>query len=125
METINERLRELRKALDLSQANFGKPIGLSRDEIKNLEYGKTTPKDITIPIICEKFHVSEEWLRTGEGEMFRPMDREEEIADLAATLFKDEESSFRSRLIRALAKLDEDEWKVLEKIALEITEKKD
>ena len=125
METINERLRELRKALDLSQANFGKPIGLSRDEIKNLEYGKTTPKDITIPIICEKFHVSEEWLRTGEGEMFRPMDREEEIADLAATLFKDEESSFRSRLIRALAKLDEDEWKVLENIALEITEKKD
>lgn len=125
METINERLRELRKALDLSQANFGKPIGLSRDEIKNLEYGKTTPKDITIPIICEKFHVSEEWLRTGEGEMFRPMDREEEIADLAATLFKDEESSFRSRLIRALAKLDENEWKVLEKIALEITKKKD
>lgn len=125
MSNINERIRELRTVLNLSQVKFGMPIGLSRDEVKNIEYGKTVPKDITIPIICEKFHVSESWLRTGEGEMFRPMDREEEIADLVSMLFKEEESSFRFRLIRALSKLDEEEWKVLEKIAVEIAEKKD
>lgn len=123
---IGDRIKYLRKnVLDLTQQEFSKCINLSRSNLGNIETGRIDVTDRVLSDICQKFNVSEDWLRTGEGEVLRPMDREKEIADLAATLFKDEESSFRSRLIRALAKLDEDEWKVLEKIALEITEKKD
>lgn len=70
MNTMNERLRILRKELNLSQAKFGEPIGLSRDEIKNLEYEKTKLKEISIPLICKNYNVSFDWLVTGQGEMF-------------------------------------------------------
>lgn len=125
---IYERVQQVRTYLKLSRREFGEALGVSGDVINNIERNRLKQPEQKEPIfklICEKFHVSESWLRTGEGEMFRPMDREEEIADLVSMLFKEEESSFRFRLIRALSKLDEEEWKVLEKIAVEIAEKKD
>ena len=125
---IYERVQQVRTYLKLSRREFGEALGVSGDVINNIERNRLKQPEQKEPIfklICEKFHISESWLRTGEGEMFRPMDREEEIADLVSMLFKEEESSFRFRLIRALSKLDEEEWKVLEKIAVEIAEKKD
>ena len=52
--------------------------------------------------------------------MFLPITRDDEIAKLTTDLFKEEEDSFKARLILALAKLDENEWAVLEKIAKEL-----
>ena len=52
--------------------------------------------------------------------MFLSPTREDEIAKMTSNLFKEEESSFKSRLILALSRLDEDEWAVLEKIAKEL-----
>ena len=70
MNTINDRIRALREELGLSQTAFGEPIGLSRDEVKNIEYKKTAPKKITIPLICKEYSVSEAWLRDGIGEPY-------------------------------------------------------
>ena len=57
--------------------------------------------------------------------MFVPLNRTQQIAQLTADLFKGEKDSFKERLLLALAKLDEDEWKVLEKIACDLTKEKD
>ena len=69
---MNERLKKLRKALDLTQQEFADRIGVKRNTIATYEIGRNTPLVAVIASICREFNVSETWLRTGEGEMFLP-----------------------------------------------------
>lgn len=66
----NERVKELRKALGLTQGNFGEKIGLKQAVIGQMEKGSRNLTDRTVLLICEKYSVNEEWLRYGTGEMF-------------------------------------------------------
>ena len=68
---IGERIKELRKALGLTQTKFGDRIGLKQNSVALIETGRPT-SDQTIFAICREFRVNEEWLRTGAGEMFIP-----------------------------------------------------
>ena len=80
-----------------------------------------SPKCAECPLgdICEKYNVNEFWLRTGEGEMFRQKSRAQEIADFAASLYENP-TSFQAKLVTVLAKLDYDQWKLLEAKAQEL-----
>lgn len=125
---IYERIKELRKELGLNQEEFGERLGVSRSVIANIEYDRLKrpdQKESLYKLICKEFNVNEEWLRTGEGEMFVALNRTQQIAQLTTDLFKGEKDSFKERLLLALAKLDENEWKVLEKIADDLTKGKD
>lgn len=117
---MKDRIRLLRKELKLNQTDFGERIGVKQASVAGYEAGIRTPLDAVITSICREFNVNEDWLRTGNGEMFLPMTRSDEIAKMTTDLFRGEESSFKSRLILALSKLDENEWAVLEKIAKEL-----
>lgn len=68
---LNGRIKALRKALNLTQQEFGDRIGIKRNSVALIENGRNT-SDQTIFSICREFNVSEEWLRTGKGEMFNP-----------------------------------------------------
>ena len=80
---MNQRLKELRKFLKLSQTAFGAKLGVSRDVINNFENGRVELKDNFIQLICLKFSINENWLRTGEGDMYRKTtsERLDEIAE--------------------------------------------
>lgn len=69
---MNERIKKLRKALGFTQHEFADRLGISRGNIGSYEVGKSNPGGSVITLICKTFNVSEEWLRTGEGEMFLP-----------------------------------------------------
>jgi transcriptional regulator with XRE-family HTH domain len=71
---MNERLKELRKALSMTQEEFSVKIGISRGSLANYEVGRNIPIDGIIRSICREFNVYEEWLRTGNGEMFEEHD---------------------------------------------------
>lgn len=122
---MKERLKLLRKSLDITQQEFADKIGIKRNSYANYETGRNTPIDAIIRSICREFNVNEEWLRTGNGEMFLKLNRQQKIANITATLFNAEEESFKERLLTALAELEEDEWELLEKIALKAVHKKD
>lgn len=122
---MNERIRSLRKALGLTQEKFAEKLHIKRNTLANYEIGRNEPIDAVVTLICNTFNASEDWLRHGTGEMFSPMDRQDEIARLATDLFKGENGSFKERLILALARLDEKDWEVLEKIANELAKEKD
>lgn len=67
---MNERIRYIRETLNLSRASFGQRLGVSGDVINNLERGRVEIKEPMVKLICTVFNVREEWLRTGEGEMY-------------------------------------------------------
>lgn len=117
---MKDRIRLLRKELKLNQTDFGERIGVKQASVAGYEAGIRTPLDAVITSICREFNVSEDWLRTGKGEMFLPTTRDDEIAKMTTDLFKEEEDSFKTRLILTLSKLDENEWALLEKIAKEL-----
>lgn len=67
---MNERIKELRKSLGLTQEKFSSRIGIKRNTLANYEIGRNDPIDGIVFSICREFNVNEQWLRTGEGEMF-------------------------------------------------------
>lgn len=69
---MEERIKQLRKHLDLTQQEFADRIGIKRNTIANYESGRNEPIDSVISLICREFNVNEPWLRKGEGEMFAP-----------------------------------------------------
>ena len=121
-EEVKDRLRALRKELGLTQEKFAERLCMKRNSIANYEIGRNEPIDAVIALICREFNVNEAWLRTGEGEMFIHLSRDQVITDFAADLIK-EGGTFRKRLVEALAKLDESDWEVLEKLSNELTER--
>lgn len=79
---IGNRIKKIRKELDLTQTEFGSQIGTVQNTITGYENGRRNPSAPVITLICEKFNINEEWLRTGEGEMFKstPSDILEQLA---------------------------------------------
>ncbi len=67
---LNERVKELRDFLGLTMEKFGERVGVKKSAINKIEKGNNSVTDQMIKSICREFGVSEEWLRTGEGEMF-------------------------------------------------------
>lgn len=67
---IYERIKFLRKELNLSQPKFGEKMGVSRDVISNIELGRVPIKDMMFNLICKTFNVNPVWLKDGEGQMF-------------------------------------------------------
>jgi transcriptional regulator with XRE-family HTH domain len=120
---VNERIKKLRKVLDLTQTEFGRRIGVKQNTVALIEGGRKT-SDQTIFAICREFNVSEEWLRTGEGEMFRTRSRDEEIAAFigSITLRNDPGDEFKRRLIHVLARLSVEDWRLLEDLAARLAE---
>ena len=113
---MKDRIKKIRKELDLTQQEFADRIGIKRNSFANYETGRNTPIDAIIVSICREFNVNEHWLRDGTGEMFIKQTRDEQIAAFIGDMLKDEKESFKRRLISALANLDESDWGVLEKL---------
>lgn len=114
---MNERIRALIKALKIKQAEFAQKIGVSRPFVSELCSGAKNPSDRTIADICREFNVNEHWLRTGEGEMFSTLSREEEITRFAMEGIRDPNSEFQRRLVSVLARLTPEQWKLMEQMA--------
>ena len=74
---IGDRLKRLRKELDLTQEAFASRIGSVQNTITGYESGRRNPSAPVISLICREFDVNEEWLRNGTGEMFAPKSNDE------------------------------------------------
>lgn len=123
---MKDRLKEVRKkhSKGKTQDMFAEFLGIPKQNISSYEIGRRTPSDAVIQLICEKCNVNEEWLRTGNGEMFQPITKNDEISKLFGEVLKHDESNFKHRLINALAKLDENGWENLENLIDMISENK-
>ena len=118
--TENERVKELRKALGLTQEKFGERIGVKKSAISQIENGSNGVTDQLRLAVCREFRVSEEWMRTGEGEMFVEPDEDEEITRFMGDILSGQ-PDFRRRLISVLARMTPAEWALLEEKIRELT----
>ena len=74
---MNNRIKQVRNYFHLTQQEFADRIKVKRNTAATYEMGRTKPSDSGVSIICREFNVNEEWLRTGEGEMFMPAPMDE------------------------------------------------
>lgn len=118
---MNERLRELRIALKMNQEDFGKLLGITKSGVSDIESGRRKVTDQHIIMLkSQNSQINEHWLRTGEGDMFFKLDKENELMQWAGKVLGNEANSFKKNFIRVLMSLTEDEWELLERKAKEL-----
>lgn len=120
---MNERLKQIRlhQNINLSQEAFGKRLGVTGTAVSRIEKGNRSPSEQIILAVCREFNVNEAWLRTGEGEMFRPITQNDLISKFIGDTLSGE-PDFRQQLIGVLARMTPEEWRILERKAVELTD---
>ena len=98
---MNERIKELRKALGLTMEKFGERLGVKRNTVSQWESGTNSVTDQVIKSICREFNVDYIWLTTGEGEMFREIDPADEIAICVSQLIDEKDNPFFNIVLEA------------------------
>lgn len=122
---MNERIKLLRKALELNQTDFGARIGVKQGTVAAYESGARVPLDSVIVSICREFGVSESWLRSGEGDMFLQLSREEEITKFCMSIIRDPDSEFQRQFVSVLARLEPAQWQLLSDMADKLLAQRD
>lgn len=118
--TQGERIKEVRKSLKLTLEKFGEKIGVKKNAISAVENNRNSLSEQMAKSVCREYNVNETWLRTGEGEMFLPVNRKTKIEKLTNQLLSEESDSFKNRLVSVLADLSENEWEFLEEKAMQL-----
>ena len=116
--TPGEKVKLIRKEKNMTLEQFGKKVGVTKQTISRIENGINALTEQMILSICREFNVNEDWLRTGEGEMFIELDKENQLMIWAANALKDESDSFKKRFVKMLMELDESDWETLEKFCM-------
>lgn len=122
--TLGERIKKLRRELDLTQQEFAIRIGSTQNALTGYETGRRNPSRSVINNICKTFHVNEEWLRTGVGEMFADVSQDEQIAEFVQQTLSSKPDSFQRRFAAMLSTLSVSDWEVLERMAYAIIEER-
>ena len=87
--TQGERVKEIRNALELTTEKFGEQLGVQRSAISKIEHDRCSLTDANVKAICREFNVDENWLRTGDGSMFRKLPEEDETAAIVSDLLEE------------------------------------
>lgn len=106
---MNERIKKVLKESGLTQIKFAERIGISRTGLQKLISGENNPSEQTIQMICIKFCIDPVWLKNGEGEMKLPKPDDDNLVDRVMT----GENEFAKNVMKAFAKLDDEEWEKL------------
>lgn len=88
METISARISLVIKESGLTKTAFAKKINISQPHISKIALGESVPSDRTIADICREFNVNEDWLRTGRGDPYIQLSRDEELAQFFGEVMK-------------------------------------
>lgn len=101
--SVNQRMKQVRQALNLSQAKFAKAIFLSNGYIAEIELGNRNVNDRIIKLVSVTFNVRENWLKTGEGSMFE--ERPNRLFELALAAFKELKPDYQEFILKQIDQL--------------------
>lgn len=118
---MNTRIKQVRIQAKLNQVEFGERIGLGQAGVSALEKGIRGITDRNIQLICKEFNINEEWLRTGQGDMYKLVD--DKLAAYVSEL-TDSEDEFLKNLIIYYMELNESDKEVIRSFFKGILERK-
>ena len=116
---MNERIKELRRTLNLTQQEFADKLNIKRGAIANYEVGRNEPIDAVISLICREFNVNEEWLRTGTTEMF--VEAKENSIVAKATMLLGEKDPLFEAFIDTYSKLTPKNREILQQFMSDLS----
>lgn len=114
---MKNRIRTIRKNAGMTQQQFAERLGISRNTVATYETSSRIPIDAVIVSICREFGVREEWLRTGQGDIYKELTPDLELSKWFGQILMEEESSFKRRFLLALTTLKEGEWTALQRLS--------
>lgn len=117
---MNERIKRIRKLSNLTQQEFADKIKVKRNTVATYEMGRSIPSDSAIALICREFSVNENWLRNGEGPMYK--ERDGSFTEMLSDI-DDSDDDFIKNIIKIYMELDEDSKAALKKVAKKMAEK--
>lgn len=100
---INQRVKEVRLALNMSQAKFAKALSMSNGYIANIELDRSKVPDRLVKLLFFIFNVNEEWLKTGEGAMFN--EKPDLVLEMATSAFKKLKPVYQDYIIKQIDQL--------------------
>ena len=115
---MNLRIKKIRKALDLTQREFAKKLGMKQNTIATYEMGRCNPSEPAIVSICREFNVNEKWLRTGIGNMFNAEHRD----DISEIVDKYNLSLYGEQIIRTYIEMNDKQRSVIDDLNSPIIE---
>ena len=121
LNDLGNRIRQVRKLNNLSMDSFGEKVGISKVSVSRIEAGINNPSAQTVMLICKEFGLNEEWLKTGEGEMYCEVSQEEEIAQIVNTLLAEKPKSFRMKLVHYISQMTDEELEYFHEFLIELT----
>lgn len=114
---MNERVKEIRKTLNLTLEKFGNKLGVGKSAINKIEKGENSLTEQMFISICREFNVNPEWLRNGTGSMFLELDQDGIIAGWVGKVLKEKPESFRKNVIAVMSTWTDEDWDWIEKQA--------
>lgn len=105
---MKDRIKDLRKSLNLTQAEFGDKLGLTHSAISKIESGERDPSDSTLKLICATYNVNYQWLTEGREPMYLTSEGDELIARYAPNAMEHMKNA-----IRTMSTLSDQDWMTL------------
>lgn len=107
---MKDRIKELRRALDLTQDEFGGRIGITKSSISTMESGRSNPSEQTLRSMCREFGASYLWLTTGEGSMFENGSDDAALHVMVDRVMASENERVK-QIFKNLGDFTEDDWR--------------
>lgn len=123
--TQGERVKEIRKALGLTLDQFGEKIGIKKSALSKIENGLNSLSETLSISICREYNVNPDYLAGTSEKMFLEMTKEDEIAAMLGDVLKESDDSFKKRFVSALARFDDNDWRMFERILDMVIKEKD
>lgn len=102
---INARVKQVRQELKISQAKFADTISISNGFIAGIELGNRKVNDRIVKLIASEFNVNEDWLKTGDGEMFK--EAQDQSYNKALDIFKNLNPTYQKYVLQQMENLVE------------------
>lgn len=112
--TRGERVKEVRRTQGLTLEKFGERLGVKKNSVSQIENGHNRLTDQMAKAICREFGVSENWLRTGEGEMIEPTTQSEHLLAYVARISTEPDKEFQIEFLTAISRMKPEQWKLVE-----------
>lgn len=123
MSSLGMRIKQIRKQEGLNQTEFANKLGSTIGALSRYEIDKVKPNDVFIKHLCKVFHINEEWLRNGNGEMYFTLTDEEQFSEILGELLVSENEQIKDIIMKTL-ELDETDLTIIHQLVDRLLEKR-